>query len=122
MNSILRSLVLSIVAAATLANFGGAAEFLSHAPIRPLAEVSKRPKSDGPAKFVDAAKGDDANDGGEAKPWRTINHGLPRLEPGDTLYLRGGSYFENVYCAIAGTKEKPITIRSYPGELATIDG
>jgi hypothetical protein len=104
------------------ATVGLAAEFVSHPPIRPLAEVSKRAKVEGPAKFVDAAKGEDANDGSEAKPWRTINHALPQLAPGDTLYLRGGSYFENVYCAVAGTPEKPITIRSYPGELATIDG
>jgi len=41
---------------------------------------------------------------------------------GDTLYLRGGSYFENIYCAIKGAADKPITIRSYPGELAVIDG
>ncbi len=111
---------LSLVAG--FASHVDAAEFLSHPPLRPLAVASKRPKADGPAKFVDAAKGDDANDGSEAKPWRTINHALPVLVSGETLYLRGGSYFENVYCAIAGTAEKPITIRSYPGELATIDG
>lgn len=99
-----------------------AAEFVSHPPLRTLAEPSKRAKAEGPAKFVDSAKGDDASDGSEGKPWRTINHALPLLVPGDTLYLRGGSYFENVYCAIAGTPEKPITLRSYPGELATIDG
>jgi len=95
-----------------------------HGPrkICPTRRFVRRPKSDAPAKFVDSARGNDADDGSEAKPWRTINHALPKLEPGDVLYLRGGSYFENVYCAIAGTKEKPITIRSYPGELATIDG
>lgn len=102
--------------------FATAAEYASHPPIRPPAEVSQRAKAEGPAKFVDAAQGDDADDGSEAKPWRTINHALPQLEPGDTLYLRGGSYFENVYCAVAGLPGKPITIRSYPGESATIDG
>ncbi len=34
----------------------------------------------------------------------------------------GGTYFENVYCAVVGTKDQPITIRSYPGEVAILDG
>lgn len=55
-------------------------------------------------------------------PWRTINHGLKFLEPGDTLYLRGGTYYENVYISLAGTAEAPVTVRSYPGELVVIDG
>lgn len=99
-----------------------AADYQSYPPLRKLAEPSKRAKSDGQARFVDAARGDDAHDGSESKPWKTINHALPQLNPGETLYLRQGSYFENIYCAIAGTPERPITIRSYPGELATIDG
>lgn len=98
------------------------AEFRSHPPLRPLAEPSERPKVEGPARFVDPARGDDANDGTEAKSWKTINHGLSQVVAGETLYLRGGSYYENVYCAVAGTPDKPITIRSYPGELAVIDG
>ena len=78
--------------------------------------------SGGPtADFYVAADGADGNPGTEAKPWKTINHALTRLNPGDTLYLRGGVFFENVTCAVAGTKKKPITIRSYPGELAVID-
>jgi hypothetical protein len=99
-----------------------AAEFKSHPPLRPLAGVSARAKTEGPARFVDPKKGDDGAEGSEAKPWKTINHAMTQLVAGETLYLRGGSYYENVYCAVAGTPEKPITIRSYPGELATIDG
>lgn len=96
--------------------------YLSHPPIRPLAKASERPKAEGPARFVDAARGSDASDGSEKNPWKTINHALKQLAPGETLYLRGGSYFENVYCAVTGTREKPITIRSHPGEVAVIDG
>jgi hypothetical protein len=76
----------------------------------------------GPAHFVDAVRGDDSNDGSEKTPWKTINHAMPLLNPGDTLYLRGGIYHENVYCAVAGKADAPITIRSYPGERAIIDG
>lgn len=98
-----------------------AVEF-STPPLVPLPKPAQRPFDPGPAKFVDAERGDDAADGSEAKPWKTVNRALTSLTAGDTLYLRGGVYYENVRCAASGTKEKPITIRSYPGELASIDG
>jgi hypothetical protein len=94
----------------------------SHPPIRPPAIASSRPMEKGPAHFVDARTGDDANDGSETKPWRTIHHALEKVAAGESVLLRGGTYFENVYCAVAGTAEKPITIRSFPSELAVIDG
>lgn len=84
--------------------------------------IVQRPLEKGPAFYVDPLKGDDARDGAAAQPWKTINHALRQLNPGDTLILRGGTYFENVYCAAAGTADKPITIRSFPGERAIIDG
>ncbi len=96
--------------------------FRSHPPMRPLPVASQRPLAAGAAKFVDAAQGDDANDGSQAKPWRTINRSVKRLSPGDTLYLRGGTYYEGAVIAALGTAEQPITLRSYPGELAIIDG
>lgn len=94
----------------------------SHAPLRPLPTASQRPRSEGPGFYADARRGADANPGTEAAPWRTINHALKNLSPGDTLYLRGGTYYENVYCAVAGRPDAPVTVRSFPGELAVIDG
>ena len=95
---------------------------LSHPPLRELPSIADRPMSDGPAYYVDAKSGRDSNPGSEDRPWSTINHSLNQLQAGDTLYLRAGSYFENVYCAVAGTEDKPITIRAYPGERVLIDG
>ena len=96
--------------------------FVSHPPIRELPPPPNRPMVNGPARFVDAARGNDANDGSEKSPWKSIAHALPLLDPGDTLCLRSGIYHENVYCAITGRPDAPITIRSYPGEQAIIDG
>ncbi len=95
---------------------------LSHPPLRPPPEPADRPRDKSPAFFVDAARGDDTKDGSEKAPWKTVNHALRRLSAGDTLYLRGGTYAENVYCAVAGTEDKPVTIRAFPGEQAVIDG
>jgi len=77
---------------------------------------------EGPAFYADPVSGDDSNPGTRERPWRTINNALGRLRAGDTLYLRAGTYFENVYCAVAGTPEKPITIRAFPGERVIVDG
>ena len=97
-------------------------KYLSHPPVRPLPPLSSRPVRNGPSFFVNAPQGNDRSDGTVNTPWKTINHSLTQLKPGDTLYLRGGTYFENVYCAVAGTEKAPITIRSYPKERAIIDG
>jgi len=95
---------------------------LSHRPPRPLPAPSSRPMAEGPARFVDAARGDDRNAGSKDAPWKSLQHAVERLAPGDTLYLRGGIYYEHVTMTARGTVGKPITVRAYPGELAVIDG
>jgi len=114
-----KAIICMILATSITSN---AATFLSHPPVRPLPALTTRPMEKGPWLFVDASRGKDSNDGSEKAPWKTINHAMPLLSPGDTLYLRGGVYHENVYCAVAGKADAPITIRSYPGERAIIDG
>ena len=113
---------LSVLATVVLASAASAAEYRSHPPMRALPTASDRPKADGPALYVDAAKGGDANDGSEVKPWKTLAHALPKLKPGDTLYLRGGTYYERVKITVSGTATQPITVRAFPGELAVLDG
>ena len=96
--------------------------YRTHRPMRPLPAPSSRPKARGPAYFVDTARGSDKATGTEAAPWKTLQHAVNQLKPGDTLYLRGGTYYERVRLSCAGTYDAPITVRSYPGELAVIDG
>src|SRR5262245_11692533 len=100
---------------------GAAPPHRSHPPMRPLPAASARPLTQGPAYFVDAVKGNDRQEGTEQKPWKTVGHAVKRLKPGDTLVLRGGTYYESVTVAVVGTAEKPITIRAYPGEPAILD-
>jgi hypothetical protein len=58
------------------------------------------------------------------KPFCTIEQGIASLDgPGDILFLRGGSYAENVEIAgLKGTASAPILIRAYGREHVTIDG
>jgi hypothetical protein len=99
-----------------------AAEFRSHPPTRPLPTANHRPLSSGPNYFVDGQRGSDANPGSEARPWRSIQHGVNQLRPGDTLVLHGGVYYEHVQLSRRGSSDRWITIRSYPGELVVLDG
>lgn len=106
-----------------LASTGSAAEaYRSHPPMRPLPTASQRPRQEGPAKFVDAGRGADSNAGTEQAPWKTLGHAVRQLRPGDTLYVRGGTYFEHVALTRSGTDKAPITIRAYPGERVVLDG
>jgi hypothetical protein len=44
------------------------------------------------------------------------------VRPGDTIWLRGGTYRGTFTANINGTAAAPIVVRQYPGERATIDG
>ena len=85
-------------------------KFMTHAPMRPLPTVSKRPLEKGTTYFVDVAKGDDKQDGSQAKPFKTVQHAVKHLKPGETLYLRGGTYYERVRLTRSGADDAPITI------------
>lgn len=114
------SLLVTIHVAAAHETQSGAA--IAHPAMRPLPQARRRPMAEGAKKFVDANRGSDAAEGTEGSPWRTLHHALRQLDPGDTLYLREGIYYEHLSLTRSGNKDAPITIRSYPGELAILDG
>ena len=115
-------LVATILATPAGSSEAGPTKIASHAPMRPLPVATHRPMDKGAAYFVDPVKGSDKQNGAEAQPWKTLDHAARLLKPGDTLYLRGGIYYENALVTRSGEADKPITIRSYPGELAILDG
>ncbi len=71
-----------------------------------------------------APTGSDTNAGTIGAPWRSLYASLPKLRPGDTLYVRGGNYsFGGVnYTTVAGTSSAPILITNYPGETPVFSG
>lgn len=73
--------------------------------------------------YVDPQKGNDSNSGSLSDPWQTVGASILKLEPGDTLYLRGGTYWENnIKVDVQGTPDKPISIKNYSGEIPVVDG
>lgn len=75
------------------------------------------------ATYYVATTGDNGNAGTEGSPWLTVTYGVAQLSAGDTLYLKGGTYYEDqVEVTSSGTAGSVITLASAPGEWAIIDG
>jgi parallel beta-helix repeat protein len=67
--------------------------------------------------------GNNSNAGTSAgAPLKTINKALEKVVAGDTVYLRGGTYREQVEVKRSGAAGKPIIIAAYPGEIPVIKG
>jgi parallel beta-helix repeat protein len=74
-----------------------------------------------------APNGSDSNDGSLASPWATLNHAIREAEPGDTIMMREGSYETNEVWinrdrGLGGAEGQYLTIKSYPGETASVGG
>jgi hypothetical protein len=74
------------------------------------------------AGYYAAPEGSAAGDGSEANPWDLQTALSAALAPGDTLWLRGGVYGGSFESSLTGESGAAITVRSYPGEWAVIDG
>lgn len=66
--------------------------------------------------------GNDDNDGSINSPFKTINTAMDEAKAGTTVYVRGGTYTENVYFPNNGNADGYITLRNYPGETPVIKG
>ena len=96
------------------------------------APVSSGPKvGSGDADYYVSPNGNDSSSGSKSNPFKTLYKVSKVVKPGDTVFLRGGTYreFGQTYFGYDrgafktdGKKGKPITIMSYPGERAVIDG
>ena len=75
------------------------------------------------AKYVDGTNGSDTNNGlGLTTSWKTIQKAVSNAKPGDTIFVRSGTYNENIIVSISGTASSPITLTSYPGETVVLNG
>ena len=78
----------------------------------------------GAAEFFVSPGGSGSNSGAAASPWdlaTALSHPAV-VKPGDTIWLRGGTYRGTFTSRLTGTSANPILVRQYPGERATIDG
>jgi parallel beta-helix repeat protein len=66
---------------------------------------------------------DSSGFGSEAQPWCTISYAIGHISGGDDVYVKRGTYNEEVVISgPAGSASKNTAIRSYPGHTVTIRG
>jgi Right handed beta helix region len=85
------------------------------------ADLSSSPPAQG---FYVSPSGSPSGDGSASRPWdlQTALNQPATVQPGDTIWLRGGTYSGKFTSNINGTGASPIIVRQYPGERAKIDG
>ncbi len=69
-----------------------------------------------------ATNGNDTNPGTIDRPWKSIQYAVNRLSAGNTLYVRGGTYYESVTVSNSSNSSQPIRIMAYAGETPVLDG
>ncbi len=69
-----------------------------------------------------ASGGSDANPGTLAAPFATIQRAANVAVPGDTVFIRSGTYRETITPSASGTANARITYQNYPGEVVTVSG
>ena len=71
--------------------------------------------------FVSPSGNNTSGDGSKNKPFKTIAKALNTAKAGQTIWIREGTYTENIVFNKSGKEGKPITLRNYPNEVAKID-
>ena len=80
-------------------------------------------RSGGTSHYV-SPSGASAADGTMARPWdlaTALAGAGGRIAPGDTIWLRGGTYRGAVVSSVHGAAGAPVVVRQYRGERAVID-
>jgi hypothetical protein len=74
--------------------------------------------------FYVAPNGSPSGDGSINSPWdlQTALNQPSAVQPGDTIWMRGGTYVGHYQSFLNGTSASPIIVRQYAGERATLDG
>ena len=63
-----------------------------------------------------------ANPGAEALPWLTIQHAADTVAAGDTVFVKAGTYPEQVTVTRSGAPGQEIVFAAAPGHTVTVDG
>ena len=77
------------------------------------------------AGYFVSPSGSSAADGSASNPWSlgtALSGGNGKIQPGDTVWLRSGTYTGAFSESVSGAAGKAVVFRQFPGERATIDG
>ena len=68
-----------------------------------------------------ATDGSNSNKGTIDSPYETVYYAISKAKAGQTIYVRGGTYNQNIVITKSGTEGNYITIRNYPNEKPVFD-
>lgn len=77
------------------------------------------------AGYYASPAGTSGGDGTRSRPWNlatALAGAGGKVQPGDTVWMLGGTYRGTFVSTVSGTSGKPVVFRQYPGERALIDG
>ena len=74
------------------------------------------------ATYYVSPDGSDSNPGTEAEPWKTIQKAADTLVAGERVYIKAGTYKEQVIPQNSGEEGAYIIYAAYPNNTVTIDG
>jgi len=74
------------------------------------------------SNYFVSTTGNDANTGSFSNPWKSIQHGLDMAQAGDTVFIRGGEYNEQLFSQRDGTANARIVLCGFQNEQVIIDG
>jgi len=83
-----------------------------------------QPVSGEHAGYFVSPSGSSSGDGSQSRPWdlpTALANAAGKVQPGDTVWLRGGTYKGSFRSMLRGTASQPVVVRQYPGERAIID-
>lgn len=83
--------------------------------------LAQNPTIQGVVYYV-APTGNDSAPGTFDQPWKTIQKAAQTMIAGDTVIIRGGTYYEQVVPLNSGSPGGMITYAAYPGETPVLDG
>lgn len=89
--------------------------------VRPVKPMTQSVRQTGKVVVVDAAHGDDSNDGTVESPMQSIQAAIVAARPHGTVKLRAGVYMEGATIQIVEA-DSGLTLTNWPGEEVVISG
>ena len=89
-----------------------------------LLALPPAPLSEAAARYYVAPGVRSGGNGSMERPWdlaTALSHPAA-VKPGDTIWIRGGTYKGAFTSRLAGAPDAPIVLRQYPGERVVVDG
>ncbi len=87
-----------------------------------ICSVSTPATAEEARQFYVATDGDDNAVGSREQPWQTVAQALTHAKAGDTVFLREGTYLEQIFIRASGEPGRPLTLRNAPGEKVWLEG